>query len=35
MDFKRSLKKATEESVSGDLPIDTQMKVWVCTCMSG
>ena len=35
VNFKRSLKKATKEAISGDLPIDTQVKVWACTCMSG
>ena len=31
VDFKRSLKKATKEALSGELPIDRQVEV--CTCM--
>ena len=31
VDYKRSLKKATKEALSGELPIDRQVEV--CTCM--
>ena len=33
VDYKRSLKKATKEALSGELPIHKQVEVCTCTCM--